>query len=100
MRRSRDLLSFAGTRTAIAATAISCIACALFFARTAHALDPNLRLTQYMHTSWRIQDGSVPADMLSVVQTPDGFLWLTSGSQGMFRFDGIRFVPWTLTVDG
>ena len=53
-----------------------------------------------MHTSWRTQDGSVPAGMFSVVQTSDGFLWLTSDSQGMYRFDGIRFVPWTLPVDG
>jgi len=38
--------------------------------------------------------------MFSVAQTSDGFLWLTSVSQGMYRFDGIRFVPWTLPVDG
>ena len=57
MRRSRILLSFAGTRTAIAATLICCLACTLFVARPAHALDPNKRLTQYLHTSWRIQDG-------------------------------------------
>jgi signal transduction histidine kinase/ligand-binding sensor domain-containing protein len=86
-------------RTAIATTLICCFTCALFLSRPAHALDPNLRLTQYMHTSWRIQDGSVSAGMFSVAQTADGFLWLTSVSQGMYRFDGIRFVPWTLTVD-
>ena len=67
---------------------------------TAQALDPDWRLTQYMHTSWRTQDGSVPAGMFSVMQTPDGFLWLTSVPQGMFRFDGIQFVPRTLPVDG
>ena len=65
-----------------------------------HALNPNKRLTQYMHTSWRTQDGSAPAGMFSIVQTSDGFLWLTSVSQGMYRFDGIRLVPWTLPVDG
>src|SRR5208283_1165014 len=98
--RRRILLSFAGTRTAIAATLICCLTCALFVARPAHALDPNKRLTQYMHTSWRIQDGSAPAGMFSVAQTTDGFLWFTSVSQGMYRFDGIRLVPWTLPVDG
>ena len=65
-----------------------------------HALDPNKHLTQYMHTSWRTQDGAVPAGMFSVAQTSDGFLWFTSVSQGMYRFDGVRFVPWTLSVDG
>jgi ligand-binding sensor domain-containing protein len=87
-------------RIAIATTLICCFTCALFLSRPAHALDPNLRLTQYMHTSWRIQDGSVSAGMFSVAQTSDGFLWLTSVSQGMYRFDGVRFVPWTFTVDG
>ena len=53
-----------------------------------------------MHTSWRIQDGSVSAGMFSVVQTSDGFLWFTSVSHSMYRFDGVRFVPWTLAVDG
>jgi len=65
-----------------------------------HALDPNKRLTQYMHTAWRTQGGSVPAGIFAVAQTADGFLWFTSVSQGMYRFDGIRFVPWTLPVDG
>ena len=66
---------------------------------TAHALDPDSRLTQYTHTSLRAQDGSVPAGMFSVVQTSDGFLWVTSVSQGMYRFDGIQFVPRSLQVD-
>ena len=94
------LLEMRDSRTAIAAVLICCLTCTLFVTRPAHALDPNMRLTQYMHASWRIQDGSVPAGMFSVVQTSDGFLWLTSVSQGMYRFDGVRFVPWTLTVDG
>jgi signal transduction histidine kinase/ligand-binding sensor domain-containing protein len=64
-----------------------------------HALNPDSHLTQYLHEAWRTQDGSVPAGMFSVVQTPDGFLWLTSDSQGMYRFDGIQFAPWTLKVD-
>ena len=71
----------------------------LLLAGPVHALDPNKRLT-HTHTSWRIQDGSVSAGMFSVVQTSDGFLWFTSVSQGMYRVDGIRFVPWTLPVDG
>ena len=94
------LLRFKRPRTAIAATLAACLTWVLLLPDTVHALDPNKRLTQYMHTSWRTQDGSVPAGMFSVVQTSDGFLWLTSVSQGMYRFDGIRFVPWTLPVDG
>ena len=63
-----------------------------------HALDPNLRVTQYMHKSWRTQDGSLPAAMSSITQTSDGFLWLSALSQGIYRFDGVRFVPKTLSM--
>jgi len=77
------------------------LACAaLLCSSLAFALDQNTRVTQYIHVSWRIQDGSAPASMLSIAQTSDGFLWFTSLSQGLYRFDGVRFVPWTLMVDG
>ena len=56
---------------------------------------PSIRvnvLTQYMHTSWRIQDGSAPAGMFSITQTSDGFLWFVAmGRNDLYRFDGVRF---------
>jgi signal transduction histidine kinase/ligand-binding sensor domain-containing protein len=87
-------------RTTIAATLISCLTCVLLLAGTVHALDPNKRLTQYMHTSWRIQDGTAPAGIEAIAQTLDGYLWFSSDSQGLYRFDGVRFLPWTLSLDG
>ena len=51
-------------------------------------------MTQYIHTSWRIQDGSLPAGMFSITQTSDGFLWFSALEQGVYRFDGVRFLPW------
>lgn len=77
-----------------------CLTCVLLFPGAVNALDPNKRLTQYMHKSWRIEDGSLPAGMLSVAQTADGFLWFTSLSRRLYRFDGVEFVPWTITVNG
>ena len=62
------------------------------------ALDPNLRLTQYMHKSWATQDGSLPAAMSSITQTSDGFLWFSALSQGIYRFDGVQFAPRTLST--
>ena len=87
-------------RTTITAAVACHLTFILLLASAVHALDSNKRLTQYMHTAWRTQDGSLPAGMFSIAQTSDGFLWFTSVSQGMYRFDGIRFVPWTLPVDG
>ena len=59
-----------------------------------YALDPNKRLTQYMHTSWRIQDGSAPSGMYAIAQTSDGFLWFLSSRGEIYRFDGVQFRPW------
>src|SRR5215468_4900354 len=63
------------------------------------ALNPNLHLTQYIHKSWTTQDGSLPAAMSSVTQTSDGFLWFSALSQGIYRFDGVRFVPRILAAN-
>ena len=79
-----------------AATLGPMLICVLVSAGHAHGLDPDKRVTQYIHTSWRIQDGSLPAGMFSISQTPDGFLWLVSLPGDVYRFDGVRFVPWPL----
>jgi len=56
------------------------------------ALDPDRRISQYGHTVWRIQDGSI-SPPTNIAQTTDGFLWITT-AQGLMRFDGVRFMPW------
>ena len=94
------LFCFKWVRAAFAATVGSCLSCVLLLTGVVHGLDPNQRLTQYIHKSWRIQDGSAPSGMSSVAQTSDGFIWFTSVSQGLYRFDGVRLLPWTLAVDG
>src|SRR5580698_1842642 len=58
------------------------------------ALDSDLRMSQYAHTSWRLQDGVFNGTPTAIVQTADGYLWIGTTS-GLLRFDGIRFVPWT-----
>ena len=63
----------------------------------AHALDPNKRLTQYGHTSWRIQDGFLPNTPFWISQTKDGYLRVGGGS-GALRFDGVRFTPWSAPI--
>src|SRR5271166_2013098 len=77
------------------AAALACnLTCVLLLAGSVYALDPNKHLTQFMHTSWRIQDGSLPAGMFSITQTSDDFLWFSALEQGVYRFDGARFLPW------
>ena len=59
-----------------------------------HALDPLHRLSQYGHSVWKVQDGALPAVPESIAHGKDGYLWIGT-SWGLFRFDGVRFVPWT-----
>ena len=57
------------------------------------ALNPALDVSQYAHTAWKIRDGFVKGSVLSIAQTPDGYLWLGTAF-GLSRFDGVRNVPW------
>jgi len=59
----------------------------------ASASDPPLQINQYAHTAWTARDGALLGFVFAMAQTPDGYLWV-AGSFGLFRFDGLRFVPW------
>jgi signal transduction histidine kinase/ligand-binding sensor domain-containing protein len=59
----------------------------------AFALDPALDVSQYAHTSWKIREGFTKGAITSIVQTPDGYLWLGT-EYALLRFDGVRAVPW------
>src|SRR5271165_4154665 len=91
---SRRRLLVRWPRTTIAAALACHLTCILSLTGLVYALDPNKRLTQYAHTSWRIQDGSAPSGMYSVTQTSDGFLWLLSNRGEIYRFDGVQFRRW------
>jgi signal transduction histidine kinase/streptogramin lyase len=67
--------------------------------RTAAALNPEQKITQYSLTQWGHRDGLPSTAIYAVVQTPDGFLWLGT-SDGLVRFDGVRFVQIPLSGMG
>src|SRR5215470_2072075 len=59
----------------------------------ARGLDPALDVSQYAHTAWKIRDGFIPVAITAIAQGPDSYLWL--GTEfGLYRFDGVRAVPW------
>src|SRR5215470_13255954 len=72
----------------IASSAILLASCVCAF-----ALDPSLDISQYAHTAWKTRDGFTRGVIGAIAQTPDGYLWLGTDS-GLFRFDGIKAVPW------
>ena len=54
------------------------------------ALEPSLRVSQYVHDSFTTNDG-LPQDSINdITQTPDGYLWVAT-QEGLARFDGVRF---------
>ena len=62
------------------------------------ALNPSLDVNQYAHTAWKIREGFSKGAINSIVQTPDGYLWLGT-DYGLLRFDGVRNVPWEAPSD-
>jgi signal transduction histidine kinase/ligand-binding sensor domain-containing protein len=66
----------------------------LLTAPSLFAVNPNLSLGQYLHTSWTQEEGSALPPIQALAQTSDGYLWLGTG-KGLIRFDGIRFTAWS-----
>lgn len=64
----------------------------------ARALDPAIALDGYRHDRWSEVDGA-PSQVDALAQTRDGWLWIASRQTGLFRFDGLRFLPYE-TRDG
>lgn len=66
----------------------------LWCAAPAYALDPAKPFSDFARDDWSAEQGLPQITVLSVVQGPEGYLWL--GTQGgLARFDGIRFRNFT-----
>lgn len=57
----------------------------------AQPLDPSKHLTQYLLDGWTQTDGLPQNSIVGLVQTPDGYLWMST-FQGLARFDGVKMV--------
>ena len=51
-------------------------------------------LPDYVLSAWGNENGLKPGDVFAVAQDVDGYLWLGTPN-GLMRFDGQRFTPWT-----
>ena len=66
---------------------------ALGIAPSAQALDPSKPLSRFVHHAWQTKDGLPQSSIMSLAQTPDGYLW--AGTQeGLVRFDGVNFTTY------
>jgi signal transduction histidine kinase/ligand-binding sensor domain-containing protein len=69
------------------------LACLLMWCPCTLALNSALDVSQYAHTTWKIRDGFAKGSILSIAQTPDGYIWLGT-ALGLSRFDGVRVTLW------
>ena len=66
---------------------------ALVYCVPAYGMNRERKLSELHHTSWTYADGA-PGEVYALAQTNDGYLWLGTAT-GLFRFDGVRFQPYT-----
>jgi len=64
----------------------------------ARAIDPAIPIDGYRHDRWSEVDGA-PSLIDALAQTEDGWMWIASRQTGLYRFDGLRFMPYA-TRDG
>jgi diguanylate cyclase (GGDEF)-like protein len=62
----------------------------LFLSYEASALDPHKTIAQYAHEVWNAKKGLPEADVMAILQTRDGYLWVGT-EEGLARFDGTHF---------
>lgn len=60
------------------------------FPEPALALDPRIELTQYIHKSWRLDQGLPQISVNAIAQTPENYIWVGT-DDGLARFDGMHF---------
>jgi diguanylate cyclase (GGDEF)-like protein len=70
--------------------AVACALGILLLPASAQALDPQRRVTQYVHDLWQLPQGLPQGSVQSIHQSRDGYLWVGT-LEGAARFDGVRF---------
>jgi diguanylate cyclase (GGDEF)-like protein len=80
------------SRSTVVRWALACgLALAAFDGTSSFGLDPQKALSQYLQSSWALQNGLPQKTVMSVAQTSDGYLWLAT-EDGLVRFNGRTFV--------
>src|ERR1700744_3757983 len=67
------------------------------FATSVWSLDPHKRISQYLHTVWRSEDGLPQNSIQTLLRTRDGYLWIGT-QEGLVRFNGLEFKVFNKTT--
>ncbi|NIM12982.1 MAG: response regulator [Candidatus Aminicenantes bacterium] len=60
------------------------------------SLDPEKKITQYVHDVWGVENGLPQSSVTSIIRTRDGYLWLGT-EEGLVRFDGVALTTYDKT---
>ncbi|MEO7068057.1 MAG: two-component regulator propeller domain-containing protein [Rhodanobacter sp.] len=86
-------MDWLSTRLAPLTLGLLCLSLPL---QPARALDPTKAITQYVYSTWQVEDGLPQSGITKILETRDGYLWV--GTQaGLARFDGVRFTTFDHT---
>lgn len=78
--------------SSVLSAVLFCLAFLPIFAGTAEgSLAPDKPISQFTLQNWQSAQGLPQNSVISIAQTPDGYLWLGT-EEGLARFDGVRFV--------
>jgi signal transduction histidine kinase/ligand-binding sensor domain-containing protein len=72
---------------------------AVLLCAPAFGLTADRELTQYIHRIWQTQQGLPDGAITSILQDPQGYLWIATEA-GLYRFDGERFAPVERLISG
>ena len=78
----------------LTASAVVCL-CAPQAAQAANAANATNLPSPFVIRSWKVEDGLPHNSVNAILQTRDGYLWLAT-SDGLARFDGVRFTVFGL----
>jgi PAS domain S-box-containing protein len=78
------------SRPTALSTVVAAALIAVCPALAAPSLNPAKAITQYIHDVWTTDSGLPQNSILSLAQTPDGYLWMGT-EVGLVRFDALEF---------
>ena len=91
MRNSNSSLKSASKRINLTDVVLIVLG-AFLLAPSANAIDPDKAISQYFRDYWNTSNGFPGGRVNSIVQTPDGYLWIGTDN-GLVSYDGINFRP-------
>ncbi|MCP4152618.1 MAG: response regulator [bacterium] len=53
-------------------------------------MNPDIKISQYIHETWGLKEGLPQITVYDVIQTHDGYIWVGT-QEGVGRFDGVTF---------